>query len=265
MKPRHSFLITHSAFRIAVTPFAAIVAAALAGPLSAQESASGTAAAIAIDSCGGALRAIAPRAIGYDPAWSGVTDAGAHVVVEKVEHADMFNASTSIVTSCAADATGAYPFAPAAGDNPCVRLIHRVYGANGAEVGKALVRDVSFGAASLPGTGTLADSRAESFQEAVSARKPVGLTFSTYWATNAASVAISAVKTKDGGGHDFARPVTNLFFSAPAVADGTLPWKPHSGEWRLLLTSFDALGNVLGEPCFADYFLRATGTVMMAQ
>ena len=245
--------------------FAAVVAAALAGPLSAQESASGTAAAIAIDSREGALRAVAPRDIGYSPSWSGVTDAGTHVVIEKVEHADMFNASTSIVTTCAADATGVYPFALAAGDNPCVRLIHRVYNANNAEVGKALVRDVSFGAASLPGTGTLADSRAESFQEAVSARKPVGLTYSTYWATNAASVALSAVKTKDGGGHDLAQPVTNQFFSASAVADGTLPWQPKSGGWRLLLTSFDALGNVLGEPYFADYFLRAKGTVMMAQ
>ena len=48
--------------------FAAVVAAALAGPLSAQESASGTASAIAIDSREGALRAIAPRDIGYNPA-----------------------------------------------------------------------------------------------------------------------------------------------------------------------------------------------------
>lgn len=225
------------------------------------DSATGTAAStIAVDAReGGEVRTVAPKEVGYSPSWGGVKDAGSHVVIEKVEHAGMFNATTSVVTTCAADAEGSYSFALSSGDAPCVRLIHRVYDGNDVEIGEALVRDISFGAVSSPGEGAFADTREESFQEAVSTRNPVALTYSTAWATNAASVSILAVQTKDGSGADIASPVTNVLFTADADAEGTHPWHPKNGGWRLLFASFDTSEDAIGEPYFADSFLKAIG------
>ena len=79
---------------------AALGTVAMAG----AETASATAATIAVNTCSGEIRAVAPKDIEYSPLWGGVTSEGAYVVIEKVEHAGMFNAVTSTVITCAAAA-----------------------------------------------------------------------------------------------------------------------------------------------------------------
>ena len=59
---------------------------------------------IAIDLRGGECHAVSPSAVGYSPKWSGVTNAGAYVVLEKVEHADTLTATTNTIATFAADA-----------------------------------------------------------------------------------------------------------------------------------------------------------------
>lgn len=232
-----------------------------------DESVSGTAAeGASIDMRIGDLTVIGGSAgVGYSPSWSGVTNADAYVQIEKVVHADMFNATTSTVATLPAGDSGTYLLTLSAGEEPCARILHRAYSAGGAPIGKTLVRDIAFGCEASANAAAGVDCRAVSFQEAVSTWHPVGLAYSTAWATNASSIAISAVKTKDNAGNDIASPTTNRLFSVPSDAEGAHSWEPRSGGWRLLLTSFDALGNVLGEPYFADCFLRAKGTHLIMQ
>lgn len=229
-----------------------------------DESVSGTAsAASSVDMRIGDLTIIGGSvAVGYSPSWSGVTNADAYIQIEKVIHADMFNVTTSTVATLSAGDSGTFLFTPSAGDEPCARLLHRAYSAGGQQIGKTLVRDVAFGCEASANAAADVDCRAVSFQEAVSTWRPVGLLYSTAWATNATSIAISAVQTMDGRGASLAVPLTNSVFSAQADAEGTHQWNPRSGGWRLLLTSFDAFGNALGEPYFAEYFLRARGTTV---
>ncbi len=93
-KPGHSLCIVHYALCIAV----AVVSA------NAETTATATAAPIAVNVDGGPIRTLAPCDVGYSPRWGGVADAGAHVAILKVEHADTANAVTSVVANCAVDA-----------------------------------------------------------------------------------------------------------------------------------------------------------------
>lgn len=235
---------TASQSKVALMLAAAVIALSIA-PFTAcaDESVSVTAkVAISVNTCEGEMRAVSPKDIEYSPFWGGVTNEGAYVVIEKVEHAGMFNAATSTVTTCAADAEGAFSYSTGDGE-PCVRFIHRVYDAGGTEIGTPLVRDVSFGVSSAPGEAAFVDSRTNSLQEAVAAGKVDNLTYSTAWATNAANVTISAVKLSGKGG----TPVsTNSFFSAVADAEGTTSMcSVGTGFWRLLYTAEDASGETL--------------------
>lgn len=209
------------------------------------EMASATAAKIVVNACDGELRAIAPKNIEYSPLWSGVTNAGSYVVIEKIEHAGMFNAVTSTVTTCAADAESAYSFSPGEEDSPCVRLVHRVYDGGGTEIGTPLERDVSFGVVSSPSSAVRADSRTNSLQVAASERLPIDLAYSTEWTTNVASVAISAISLSGKGGEATA---TNAVFSASANVEGSTPLCNVGIGWRRLLYRLnDDSGNLLLE------------------
>lgn len=248
--------------KVALLLAAAVIALSIAPfAVCAGESASVTAeAAISVNTCEGELRAVSPRDIEYSPSWSGVNDAGSYVVIEKVEHAGMFNAATSTVTTCAADAEGAFSYSIGDGE-PCVRFIHRVYDAGGTEIGTPLVRDVSFGVSSSPGEAAFVDSRTNSLQEAV-ASHDVNLTYSTAWATSAASVTISAVMLSGKGG----TPVsTNFFFSAVADAEGTTSMRSvGTGFWRLLYTAEDASGEPLLE-YLTDEFEKKGGFFLIVR
>ncbi len=251
-KRRQSLCILHCALCIAISAHGAEIAATATD-------------AIAVDSREGERLVISPEDIGYSPLWSGVTNGDAYVVIEKIEHAGMFNAVTSPVVTNAPGAEGDYSYAPGAGDAKCVRLVHRVYDAGGTEIGTPLERDIAFGFATAANTGVLADGRDDLLQREAALGKVVGLTYDTAWAANASSVAVSAVQTKDGRGNDLAVPATNQLFSAGADASGAFAKTLKSGGWRFLMTSLDANGNVICAPYFADYFLKTKGTAVMLQ
>lgn len=234
---------------IAITAYGAEIAATAAN-------------AIAVDSREGEVRAVAPEDIGYSPFWGGVTNGDAYVVIEKVEHAGMFNAATSEIATMAAGTEGDLSYSPAAGDARCLRLVHRVYDAGGTEIGTPLEREVAFGFATAATAGTAADGRDNLLQREAALGKVVGLTYDTSWATNADTIAISAVQLKDGRGRDLDTPTTNALFSANADATGTFDKALKSGGWRFLHTSFDKDGNIICAPYFADYFLMSKGTTI---
>ena len=252
---KHSFCILHSAFCIVFAPMARADA----------EAVSATAPKIAVNTFDGEQRAVSPKDIEYSPLWCGAADGdgSAYVVIEKVEHAGMHNAATSTVTTCSAGAAGAYAYTVGVGDEPCVRLIHRVCNGNGTVIGETLVRDVAFGVASQPSEGIFADGRNNLLQREAILGKVAGLTYDTIWATNAASIAIYAVKIQNGRGADLAPPETNVLFSANADALGVFDKTLRSGGWRFLLTSFDGNGAPIGAPYFADYLLKSKGTAVL--
>jgi hypothetical protein len=249
-QPRQTFCILHSAF--------CIIALAAHG----AEFAATAASAIAVDSREGEIRAVGPEDIGYSPFWGGVTNGDAHVVIEKVEHAGMFNAATSEIATMAAGAEGDLSYSPAAGDAPCVRLVHRVYDAGGTEIGTPLERDVAFGFNAAAAADITADGHDDLLQCEAALGKVVGLTYDTSWATNADTIAISAVQLKDGRGHDLDTPVTNALFAANADASGAFAKALKSGGWRFLFTPFGKDGNIICAPYFADYFLMTKGTTI---
>lgn len=206
---------------------------------------------IAVDLRDDVCRAVSPGNVGYSPKWSGVTDEGSYVVIERVVRAGMYDATTNTLATLAAGAEGVCQLVVGDGDEHCVRLIHRVYSAGGVEIGEPLVRDVSFGCQSSLGAAFAVDSSTNSLQLAVRGRRAVGLTYSTAWATNAAAVSISAVELSGRGGEPVA---TNGVFSASAVADGTTPMRGvGTGWWRLLYQATDAVGGTLLEYITEDF------------
>ena len=229
--------------------------AAMASLPSLAETASATAElAIAVNTCDGEQRAVSPKDIEYSPDWGGVSADGAYVVIEKVVHAGMYNAVTSTVATCAADAEGAYSYSVGDGDEPCIRLIQRVYSSGGVEIGSPLVRDVAFGVPSSPGTAAFADCRAESLRETVASGATANLTYDTAWATNAAAVTISAVKLT---GQDGAETATNTMFAVAADATGVTRLSGLSaGWWRLLCRIDDSGGDSLIEYTAGDFKIK---------
>ena len=243
----------------------ALCAATLPGAAPADaETASATAAErIAVDTFDGEQRAVSPKDVEYSPLWCGEAEDGAYVVIEKVVHAGMGNAVTSTVTTCAADAEGDYSFAVAPGDDPCVRLIHRVYSSGGVELGETLVRDVAFGVASAPSSGAAADCRQESLREAVARRDitPVLLAYDTAWATNGtpASVAIES-RLLDGEG-GAVTGISPLFSTAAAACGATQLRRAGKGWMRLALSVTDSSDNILLEYVTGDFLLKDFATI----
>ena len=206
---------------------------------------------IAVDMRSGSCRALSPGMIAYAPGYSGVTNEGAYVVIEKVEHADTASAATNILETFEADAEGEYSLSIADGGERRLRLIHRVYSAEGEEIGEPLVRDVAFGYKSTYGTAFVADTCATTLQALASARLPIKLAYSTMWATNASEVSISAVKLSGRNGTAVA---TNVFFSAEAEAEGvTSPFGAGGGWYRLLCRITDGSDTALVEYLTAEF------------
>ena len=251
-----TFCILHTAFCIVFAPLARADA----------EAVSATAPKIAVNTFDGEQRAVSPKDIEYSPLWCGAADGdgSAYVVIEKVEHAGMHNAATSTVTTCSTGAAGAYAYTVDVGDEPCVRLIHRVCNGNGTVIGETLVRDVAFGTSSAPCTAIAADCRPESLQEAVNARKnsPVLLTYDTAWATNGAphDVAISAVRLTGEGGSAIG---SATLFAANAAAKGETPLRGISPGWmRLVCRVVDNGDATLLEYVTDDFLLKPLATTL---
>lgn len=222
------------------------------------------AAASSVDTRGGDARVVGTASIAYSPFWGGAAGAGSYAVIEKIEHADMFNETESTLSTCAADTEGVLPFAPASGDPQCVRLVHRTYDSGGIQIGEALVRDVSFGCVSGPGAAAKVDCRGESLREAVvpamRSKSPVMLAYDTAWATNGvpADVTISAVSLAGEGGAPVA---TNGFFTAVAPANGAAPLRGVPSGWtRLVCRIAGDGGATLLEYVSGDFFLKDFST-----
>ena len=206
---------------------------------------------IAVDMRSGSCRMLSPGKIAYSPGYSGVTNEGAYVVIEKVEHTDRPDAVTNTVATFAADAEGEYSLSVADGEERNIRLVHRVYSAEGEEIGIPLVRDVAFGYKSPAGAAFVADSRANTIQKLASARSPIKLAYSTLWATNASEIAISAIKLS---GKDGTEIETNVVFSAETDAEGvTQPFSAGGGWYRLLCRIGDCSGATLVEYLTAEF------------
>ena len=206
---------------------------------------------ISVDSRSGFRRAVAPCKLWYDTAWCEADSSQAHVVIEKVEHAGMFNATTQIVATLSTDAYGSHAYDLGEDDDRCVRFIHRVYSEDGVEIGEPLVSDVAFGYVSAPGASFGVDSRSDSLQKVSDAKLPIKLAYSTDWTKNAASLTIKAVRLSGNGG----APVsTNTVFTTESDAEGTAPLQGISaGWWRLLCQLFDGSGGVLLEYTTDDF------------
>ena len=214
---------------------------------------------ISVDLRGGECHAVSPSVVGYSPKWSGVTNAGAYVVLEKVEHVDTLTATTNTIATFAANAESEYALTVGDGDERCLRLVHRVYSADGEEIGEPLVRDVSFGYRSASGAPFFFDSRTNSLQEAVDSGNRMKLAYSTAWATNVAAVSILAVRISGEGGTPLA---TNAVFSADAEAKGETPMHGvMRGWWRLLFQVTDGSDNVLLE-YLTDEFKMKGGFIL---
>lgn len=196
--------------------------------------------AIVVDVRSEASRTVGQTGIGYSPRWGGVTNAGAYVVLQKV-----VNGATNTIATLAADAESAYQYTPSDGDGNFVKFIHRVYSSGGEEIGEPLVRDMVFGYRSVEGPAFVADSRTNSLQLAAANRETINLAYSTAWAANAASVAISAIRLSGEGG---AATATNSVFMAAADAEGaTSPRGIGMGWWRFLCQLKGADGGTLLE------------------
>ena len=200
---------------------------------------------IAVDMRSGSCRMLSPGKIAYSPEYSGVTNEGAYVVIEKVEHADTASAVTNLLPAFAADAEGEYSLSVDDGGERRLRLIHRVYSSEGEEIGTPLVRDVVFGYKSALGTAFVADTCTTSLQTLASARIPIKSTYSTMWASGASEVSISAVKLSGRNGTAVA---TNTFFAAEADAEGVASAFGAGGGWyRLLCRISDDADSTLVE------------------
>lgn len=206
---------------------------------------------IAVDMRSGSCRMLSPGKIAYSPEYSGVTNEGAYVVIEGVEHADRPDAVTNTVAAFAADAEGEYSLPVADGGARNIRLIHRVYSAEGEEIGTPLVRDIAFGYKSSSGAAFLADTCTTTLQAFAFARSPIKLAYSTFWASDASEIAISAIKLSGKNGTEIA---TNAVFSAEADAEGvTQPFSAGGGWYRLLCRIGDGSGATLVEYLTAEF------------
>ena len=259
-------------FRCAKPSFALIMlVGALFPAISAKaEPVTGTATTgIAVDVRDDVCRKACPAPIGYSPKWGGVTDSGAYVKIEVVENAGSASASTSVLATLAADAEGSVTYTPGESGVANVRLIHRVFSSSNVEIGTPLIRDVSFGTfAEAPAT-TMADTRTNSLQEAVSAAArtatPVELTYSTLWATNGipATVTLKARRLTGQGG---AVTGETAFFATQADAESETPLRRVGSGWmRLVCQVTDAVDATLLEYVTDDFLLRDHATVLLVR
>ena len=204
--------------------------------LFADDSSTAVSGVFAVDSRTGVRRSAGSVSVGYAPGWSVSGDAaGANVVLERVDHADMFNAETTTVAVCAADAAGTQVIALPAGRTDSFRLIHRTE-LNGVPVGEPMSADVAIGVASDPGTAFAADSRAGSLEVLARAHGTANLVYDTRWTNDVARLTLAVT---DG-------QVTNKLMSADAVAKGVYPCSlAGTKPSRFLLTFFGADGEVI--------------------
>ena len=213
-------------------PFAAAIAAALSTCVAAADDAvlaSGISPEFLVDTCDGPRIARGSADIAYAPVYSlGSAPTGSYVVLRKTDRPDTEHESSSVLSTCEADASGDCELTQ---EGSYVRLAHELRNANGTLVGETLVADVALTCAGGTSAFATVDSRTNSLQLAVKAERSAVLAYSTDWATNAASLRISAIRLAGPGG---AATATNTVFTAEADADGDFALRNlDPGWWRL--------------------------------
>ena len=229
---------------LAVTALTAVVAAADDEIL-----ASGTSGEFLVDSRAGVRVARGMTDLAYSPAYSSkAAPSGSYVVLRKVARPDTSHESESVLSTCAADASGDCECALA---GEYVRLVHELHDSGGSVIGETLSADVSFaypGAASGP---AVVDTRTNSLQLAVKADRAATLAYATGWATNAASLQISAVSLSGPGG---AATGAKRLFSADADDSGDCALHGlGAGWWRISCLFDDGSGNAILEYLTGDF------------
>ena len=207
----------------------------------------------AVDACN-FRAALGTASLRCSPKWC--TDAeGAEYSLSVVTDPDTANAVTSSVPVSATTVEGNAAYA----GSGYVRFILKA-SVGGTETGDVLVQDVSFGVASEQSAAIVADSRAESLQEAIRADGVANVVYSSDWADGAAAVSVSEIKL---AGRDGAATATNSVITAAAVADGTAPVGGLDIGWhRLLYRAVDGDGETLLE-YLTDAFKVRGGFMLM--
>ena len=240
---------------LAVTAISSVVATADDAVL-----ASGTSGEFLVDSCAGVRIARDMTDLAYSPAYSSKdAPSGSYVVLRKVERPDSGHESGSVLSTCAADASG---------DCECaltgeyVRFVHELHNAAGGIIGESLVADVSFAYPGANSGPAVFDSRTNSLQLVVKADRTAALAYATEWATNAASLQISAVRLSGPGG---SATGTNQVFSAGADASGDMVLRVlDAGWWRLSCMFDDGFGSAILE-YLTDEFKMPGGSMIIVR
>ena len=219
--------------------------------LAADAVATGMSPPFAVDTRPGEHRCVGDAlVVGYASEW-GSDAAGARVVLERVDHADMFNAVTSRVEIGDAP-MGTVSVAAAAEAPLSVRLLHSVE-VGGVRTGETLVADVAFGLRSGKGGAFTADSRAESLQECADAGLAAPVVYDTGW--NAAASSLD-LELDDG---EAAVPLGS--WTAPASGVKSVA-TARAGEWTLRCILRDAEGVAL-ETLTAGFRARQRGMILL--
>ena len=220
-------------------------------PAGAEESAVGVSDAVCVDARV-ERRALSPKDIGYSPEW-GATDAGAYVVLEKVEHPDTSSAVTSELARFPVGQSGDWTFTLAAGGERCIRLLHKTF-VGDQQVGETLSCDLAFGEISEASEELAVNCDPTALQTAVSNRIPVTLCYDPAWGPNGVTVSIEAERIQEWKGEVYPT-VTNVILAA-TTASGDCTYLTESLAWgAYTLRCFirDANGDEVCEPLTAGF------------
>ena len=190
------------------------------------------------------------------PDWctGGTNVAGAVYTLEAVENPGAANATTSTVPVLVNSGECDVPYS----GSGCVRFLLKA-AVEGAPVGTAIERDVSFGVKSSPLAAIGYDNRSGALQELAGSGVPVNLAYDTSWAEGAAALEICALKLSGSGADAMA---TNAVLSVTADADGTAAMRGVGrGWWRLLCRISGESGEPLLE-YLTDEFKMPSGFIL---
>ena len=230
------------------------------------ESATGTAAPIAAeDFAAGEARTLGPASVGYDPRWAAADAAGGRVILRKIVNADTSAAVTSVVTECAADASGVYSLALAGEAERNVRLLHTVE-VDGEPVGKTLVADLGFGKESATPSAAIFAASTNALQTIADAKGVAPLAYSTDWAEGVTKVKIDYSYEQWRKGKKYGDGAGTLF-SADADASGVFDYdlgKVLGGDYTLTYTMYGEGDEVIGtSTAFFSLPFRPGGLLML--
>jgi hypothetical protein len=126
---------------------------------------------------------------------------------------------------------------------------------DGVAIGEPLTAIVSFGVKSDETATTEVDSREDSLRLVAESDGKIKLSYSSEWAEDSSSIAISAIRLVGKNG---AETCTNTIFSAEGEGSGVTEMTGIvPGYWKLLYRALDSGGNVLLEYVTCEFKRKA--------